>query len=83
MNIEDFYSREKMPKSRREELIAAAGEQDRLLADMPAEHAAIAELVERDTLREIGTSHLRLLCAHGDLLASWKLLVATAAQPVQ
>src|SRR5258707_14183802 len=58
----------------REEFIAAAREEDWLLAHMSAEHASIGEVIERDSFREIGTRRIRLLCAHGGLLTSSEIL---------
>jgi hypothetical protein len=57
-----------------EDLIAAAGEQNRLLADMPGEHAAVGNLIECNALREIGPGRFGLLGAHGDLLRMRKAI---------
>jgi len=45
-------------------LAAAAREQHRLLPDMPAEHASVGNVVQRNALREIGPLRLGLL-GHG------------------
>ena len=52
----------------REKVIAPARDQHRLVAHVPAEHAAVGDLVERHTLGEIRTLRLRLLGGHGLLL---------------
>jgi hypothetical protein len=51
----------------REELVAAAPEQDGVVTDMPGEHVSVREIIDRGSQRQFGTARLRLLCAHYDL----------------
>src|SRR5262245_37094589 len=51
----------------REDFIAAAREQHGFLANVPADHAAIGKIIERDAAREIGSFRLGLLGGHNVL----------------
>lgn len=48
----------------REKLVAAACYENRLIADMPYEHASVGKVIDRDAVREIGTRRVRLRGAH-------------------
>jgi hypothetical protein len=48
----------------RKEFIAAAREQDGVVANMPGEHVSVRETADRDSQREVGAGRLRLICAH-------------------
>jgi hypothetical protein len=52
----------------REELIAAAGEENGIVTHLPADHASLGNIGQRDALRKIGPLRLGLLCCHGALL---------------
>ena len=54
----------------REEPVAAAREQDRIVADMPGEHLSIGEGVGRHAQRQVGTGRCGLVSAHVDLPGS-------------
>src|SRR5262249_46120446 len=51
----------------REDFITAAREQHGVLANVPADHAAIGKIIERDAAREIGSFRLGLLGGHNVL----------------
>src|SRR5262249_57057283 len=51
-------------RANREEFIAAAREQHRLVADIPADRPAVGYIRERDATREVRTRRLGLLNAH-------------------
>src|SRR5690348_15570293 len=55
----------------REDLLAAACQQHRLLADMSEEQGAVDELRKRDPRREIRSARLRLSSAHRSILPSF------------
>jgi hypothetical protein len=52
----------------REELLAAAHQEDSIIAHMSGEHASIGNITERDAPPEIGPLRLGLLCCHGEFL---------------
>ena len=52
----------------REELAAAACDQNGLVADMAGQHAAVRQLVDRDAQRQVGTPRVRIRFFHRGLL---------------
>ncbi len=52
----------------REELLAAAHQEDSIIANMSGEHASIRNITERDAPPEIGPLRLGLLSCHGQFL---------------
>src|SRR5690625_4228717 len=51
-----------------EELVADAGEDDRLSLDLAAEEPVLANIANRDAKRQIGSGLLFISCRHGTLL---------------
>jgi hypothetical protein len=51
-----------------EELIAVAGNEHRIVADMAADHPTVGNIFGGNALREIGARGLRLLGAHQRIL---------------
>src|SRR5262249_55918154 len=60
----------------RENLVAAPGQQHRLVAHAAADHLSVGEIAQRNSLGEVGTLRLRLF-GHGILLC-WRWLALDA-----
>jgi hypothetical protein len=44
--------------------MAAARQQDGVVADMPGKHVSVREITDRDSQRQIGAGRRRVVCAH-------------------